>query len=274
MTDQTSTPRQAPLDGRQSAPQAPGGELPVRNGGSGSQAPSGGWTPFEARAFTAVGPAVQAAGQWLPLSARRAVARAVLAELKPELDALTEQLDELQQLADTRKRIARRRRDQLDQAEDALARVQALIADHPVAVGTHQLEAALDTGQPPAPDLRRFRAWLATELAKATAADRKTDCPPDLRISPHNGIAAGLSIALHGIDHLLGNGHDTATSPPEQIEAAIESEIYEYRERTTLWDETDGITEEIARLATRGALAALRHAAPAATQATETQETL
>jgi hypothetical protein len=71
-----------------------------------------GWTQLEARAFNAVGPAVRDSGQWLPLSARRAVAKAVLAELKPELAAL--------------------------------ARVQTLIAEHPVAVGTHLLEEALD----------------------------------------------------------------------------------------------------------------------------------
>jgi hypothetical protein len=49
-----------------------------------------GWTQLEARAFNAVGPAVRDAGQWLPLSARRAVAKAVLAELKPELDRLAD----------------------------------------------------------------------------------------------------------------------------------------------------------------------------------------
>lgn len=43
----------------------------------------------------------------------------------------------------------------------------------------------------------------------------------------------------------------------EQLRTAIESEMYEYRERTMWWPETGGITEEIARLATRGALEAL-----------------
>jgi hypothetical protein len=42
----------------------------------------------------------------------------------------------------------------------------------------------------------------------------------------------------------------------EQLAATIESEIYEYRERTMLWEE-GGITTEIARLATRGAMEAL-----------------
>ena len=40
----------------------------------------------------------------------------------------------------------------------------------------------------------------------------------------------------------------------EQLHAAIEPEIYAYRERTTWWPETGGITEEIARLAVRGAM--------------------
>jgi hypothetical protein len=39
----------------------------------------------------------------------------------------------------------------------------------------------------------------------------------------------------------------------EQLHAAIESEMYEYRERTMFWEE-GGITTEIARLATRGAM--------------------
>lgn len=43
----------------------------------------------------------------------------------------------------------------------------------------------------------------------------------------------------------------------EQLHAAIESEVYEYRERSMWWPETGGVTQEIARLATRGALEAL-----------------
>jgi hypothetical protein len=48
------------------------------------------WTTLRARAFNAVLPALRKAGEWLPLSARRAVADAVLAELKRELDAFAE----------------------------------------------------------------------------------------------------------------------------------------------------------------------------------------
>lgn len=46
----------------------------------------------------------------------------------------------------------------------------------------------------------------------------------------------------------------------DQLAEAIESEIYEYRERTMFWGETVGVTQEIARLATRGAMEAIeRH---------------
>ncbi|MFH9812527.1 hypothetical protein ACH4NO_18265 [Streptomyces olivaceus] len=51
-------------------------------------APTPPWSPLEARAFNSVLPALREAGEWLPLSARRAVARAVLAELQPELGRL------------------------------------------------------------------------------------------------------------------------------------------------------------------------------------------
>lgn len=114
MTDQTAGGPREPLDGPGSAREASDGELPGRDGDSGAQGHSGGsgWTQLEARAFNAVQPALRTAGEWLPLSARRAVANAVLAELKRELDAI--------------------------------ARVHALVDEHPVAVGTHLLEAALD----------------------------------------------------------------------------------------------------------------------------------
>ncbi|MFD4547233.1 hypothetical protein [Streptomyces sp. NPDC058466] len=51
---------------------------------------------------------------------------------------------------------------------------------------------------------------------------------------------------------------DAADNPlREQIARAVESEVYEFRERTMFWPETGGVTEEIARLATRGAMKAL-----------------
>ncbi|WP_329472685.1 hypothetical protein OIE75_29505 [Streptomyces sp. NBC_01723] len=59
-----------------------------------------------------------------------------------------------------------------------------------------------------APDLGRYREWLARELAKAEHADQVTrdrgGIPDELRISPHNGIAAGLRTALAGLDQHLG----------------------------------------------------------------------
>jgi hypothetical protein len=70
--------------------------------------------------------------------------------------------------------------------------------------------------RPQPESLHRYRAWLANEHAKAEDADRKTSVPPELRISPHNGIAAGLAIALHGADHLLrADGHDGGPSVRE-----------------------------------------------------------
>lgn len=114
----------------------------------------GAWKRLEARAFNAVLPALRGCGERLPLSARRVVAKAVLAELRPELAA------------------------------------------------------------------------LAAEQSAPTTAKN----PP---------------------------------APREQLYDAIEHEMYEYRERTMLWGETEGVTEEIARLATRGALSILQaNAAP------------
>ena len=66
--------------------------------------------------------------------------------------------------------------------------------------------------------LRRYRAWLANEHAKAVAADQSTDCPPELRISPHNGIAAGLATALHGLDH-HATRHDNGPTVREAADA-------------------------------------------------------
>lgn len=109
----------------------------------------GAWKRLEARAFNAVLPALRGCGERLPLSARRVVAKAVLAELRPELAALA-----------------------------------------------------------------------AEQPAPTTAKN-----PP---------------------------------APREQLYDAIEHEMYEYRERTMLWGETEGVTEEITRLATRGALSILQ----------------
>ncbi|NUS89378.1 MAG: hypothetical protein HOY75_43435 [Streptomyces sp.] len=49
------------------------------------------WTQLEARAFNAVGSAVRQAGEWLPLSARRAVANAVLGAAREQIDIADEE---------------------------------------------------------------------------------------------------------------------------------------------------------------------------------------
>lgn len=66
--------------------------------------------------------------------------------------------------------------------------------------------------------LHELRTWLATERAKAQAADRP-DCDPALFVTPHNGIAAGLAIALAWVNHRLGEALD---SGPSIAEAAVD----------------------------------------------------
>lgn len=150
----TDGPREAP-GGPESVQKAPGGELVGRGGDSGVQAASGasGWTQLEARAFNAVGPAVQQAGQWLPLSARRAVANAVLAELKRELDALAQYEHTINwmttctscaRVLDSAYAETIRR----ERAEATIARVQRLVDEYPVGIDTALLEAALDDPPP------------------------------------------------------------------------------------------------------------------------------
>ncbi|MFF4489466.1 hypothetical protein ACFY0F_23705 [Streptomyces sp. NPDC001544] len=51
---------------------------------------------------------------------------------------------------------------------------------------------------------------------------------------------------------------------PAAVEAAVEQAVYEYREQTCQWEETDGSTQAIARLATRAALRAIRQDGEAA----------
>jgi hypothetical protein len=65
------------------------------------------------------------------------------------------------------------------------------------------------TGGPEAPQtavqrLHRLRGQLAAEHAKAVAADQQPRPDLDhLRVSPHNGMAAGLEIAVGLADHHL-----------------------------------------------------------------------
>ncbi|WP_406227414.1 hypothetical protein [Streptomyces anthocyanicus] len=80
------------------------------------------WTQLEARAFNAVLPALREAGEWLPLSARRKVAQAVLAELQPELDGPAD--DEPELTAEEARSLADDLGLQLYRAQDALAFVE------------------------------------------------------------------------------------------------------------------------------------------------------
>jgi hypothetical protein len=91
------------------------------------------------------------------------------------------------------------------------------------------------------------------------------------RVAKLNDIASALlapawgsEVGIIPVDHPLYVGEKPtteaatqATDLQERTRAEIESEIYEYRERTMFWPETGGVTEEIARLATRGAMKAL-----------------
>lgn len=77
------------------------------------------WTQLEARAFNAVLPALREAGEWLPLTARRKVARAVPAELQSELDGPAD--DESELTAEEARALADDLGLQLYRAQDALA---------------------------------------------------------------------------------------------------------------------------------------------------------
>lgn len=80
------------------------------------------WTQLEARAFNAVLPALREAGEWLPLTARRKVARAVRAELQSELDGPADEESEL--TAEEARSLVDDLGLQLYQAKDALAFVE------------------------------------------------------------------------------------------------------------------------------------------------------
>lgn len=90
--------------------------------------PSKPWSQLEARAFNAVQPALNEAGAWLPLSVRRKVARAVLAEILGPLDSGTDTATWTAIRAIQLMNEAGQRR---DEAEAAIARVRKLIADDP-----------------------------------------------------------------------------------------------------------------------------------------------
>jgi hypothetical protein len=105
---------------------------------------------------------------------------------------------------------------------------------------------------------------------------RKSTPEEDIRELYHrtaklNDIASALLAPAWGseagiipVGHPLYVGEKPATEAATQatdlqecIREQVESEVYEYRERTMFWPETGGVTEEIARLATRGAMEAI-----------------
>lgn len=81
------------------------------------------WTQLEARAFNAVLPALREAGEWLPLTARRKVARAVLAEILEPVDAGT---DTATWTAVRAIQLMNEAGQQRDEARAAVARVRGL----------------------------------------------------------------------------------------------------------------------------------------------------
>lgn len=115
-----------------------------------AEAASAPWTQLEARAFNAVQPALREAGEWLPLSARRKVAQAVLAEILGTVEAGT---DTATWTAVRAIQLMSEAGQQRDEAQAALARVQRLLDSGPI--GTccdYLLRAALQTEQSkPAP---------------------------------------------------------------------------------------------------------------------------
>jgi hypothetical protein len=67
------------------------------------------------------------------------------------------------------------------------------------------------TATEPLDRLRRLRDQLAAEHAKAVAADQAAVQRPDhLRVTPHNGMAAGLEIAIFFADHHLREAGEEA----------------------------------------------------------------
>lgn len=79
-----------------------------------------------------------------------------------------------------------------------------------------QAEAAAVT-EPDLARLHRLRGQLAAEHAKAVVADQQPR--PDIRVSPHSGIAAGLEIALHYADGHLQQADGSHDSGPTVHEA-------------------------------------------------------
>jgi hypothetical protein len=103
-----------------------------------------GWTQLEARAFNAVGPAVRDAGQWLPLTARRAVARAVLTAVREHLD-----IGEEEAWCKTCRRVWDGPSHQCEtEAEQQIARVRKVLAERRTEVAERETDGMLEFGTP------------------------------------------------------------------------------------------------------------------------------
>ncbi|WP_333758845.1 hypothetical protein [Streptomyces sp. ISBFB 2968] len=104
------------------------------------------WTQLEARAFNAVLPALREAGEWLPLTARRKVARAVLAEILGPIEAGT---DAATWTAVSAIQLMNEAGQQRDEARAAIARVRGLadrldeFAENALRVDDRKLYAAI-----------------------------------------------------------------------------------------------------------------------------------
>lgn len=125
------------------------------------------WNTLRARAFNAVQPALRQAGEWLPLSARRAVADAVLAELKPEIDFWAEAAARAAKERDTACAALNRLSNLADRIDDECAAEEAEDGLTPYQGGrldtARHIHAALD---PPAHD-------TGPSVAEAAANDRR-----------------------------------------------------------------------------------------------------
>jgi hypothetical protein len=80
--------------------------------------------------------------------------------------------------------------------------------------------------------LRRLRGQLAAEHAKAVAADQHPRPDLDhLRVTPHNGMAAGLQIALFLADHHLREAREEARTTPDNPAASSDTADNPLREQ-------------------------------------------
>ncbi|GGV36793.1 hypothetical protein GCM10010293_40260 [Streptomyces griseoflavus] len=96
------------------------------------------WSQLEAHAFNAVQPALNKAGAWLPMSHRRAVAKAVLAAVQPHLAGHYQHAVDATVAAEQR----------ADEAEAKLARVQQLVDAYPCNLDPALIAEALNEPRP------------------------------------------------------------------------------------------------------------------------------